>query len=55
MEKYKIEGIRKFDGEMAVRKEKVGPNVLLQEKKSENQGDNMKKLGPGRSVGDWER
>ena len=27
----------------------------FRKKKSENQGDNMKKLGPGRSVGDWER
>lgn len=34
MKKYKIEGIRKLDGEMAVRKEKVGQNVLLQEKKN---------------------
>ena len=28
-----MEGIRKFDGEMTVRKEKVGQNVLLQGKK----------------------
>lgn len=55
MKKYKMEGIRKFDGEMTVRKEKVGQNVLLQGKKSEKPGDTMKKLGPRRSVGDWER
>lgn len=30
---------------MALRKEKVGQNVLLQGKKSENPGNNMKKLG----------
>lgn len=27
----------------------------FREKKSEKPGDTMKKLGPGRSVGDWER
>ena len=51
MEKYKIEGIRKFDGEMAVRKEKVGQNVLLQEKKSEGRQtarENFKDLAKAR-------